>query len=61
MKVKCLENVCASGSALEAGETYDISDSDFALLKSMGKVIEAPVEVAKPKKTTAKKKVNGTN
>ena len=56
MKVKCLENVCASGSALEAGETYDISDSDYALLSSMGKVIEAPVEVAKTKKTTAKKK-----
>ena len=56
MKVKCLENVCASGSALEAGETYDICDSDFALLSSVGKVIEAPVEVAKPKKTTTRKK-----
>lgn len=59
MKVKCLENVCASGSALEAGETYDISDSDFALLSSMGKVIEAPIET-KPKKT-AKRKLNGSN
>ena len=59
MKVKCLENVCASGSALEAGETYDISDNDFALLSSMGKVIEAPIET-KPKKT-AKRKVNGSN
>jgi hypothetical protein len=56
MKVKCLKNVCASGSALEAGETYDISDRDFELLSSMGKVIEAPVEVTKPKKTTVKKK-----
>ncbi len=55
MKVKCLENVCASGSALEAGETYDISESDFALLSSMGKVIEAPVEVAKPKKQQQRK------
>ena len=45
MKVKCLQNVCASGTALEAGETYDISDRDFALLSSMGKVIEASVEV----------------
>ena len=51
MKVKCLENVCASGSALEAGETYDISDSDYALLKSMGKVTDAPVET-KPKKNS---------
>ena len=34
MKVKCLQNVCASGTALEAGETYDISDRDFALLSS---------------------------
>jgi hypothetical protein len=33
MKIKCLENVCASGSALEV-----------------------PVAVAKPKKTTARKK-----
>ena len=56
MKVKCLENVCASGSALEAGETYDISDRDFSLLSSMGKVIEATVEVTKHKKTTPKKK-----
>jgi len=56
MKVKCLENVCASGSALEAGETYDISNSDYALLKSMGKVTDAPVEVTKPKKTTSRKK-----
>ena len=56
MKVKCLETVCASGSALEAGETYDLSDSDYALLSSMGKVIEAPVEVTKPKKTTTRKK-----
>ena len=56
MKVKCLENVCASGSALEAGETYEISERDYALLSSMGKVIEAPVEVSKPKKPTAKKK-----
>ena len=59
MKVKCLENVCASGSALEAGETYDISDSDYALLKSMGKVTDAPVET-KPNKT-AKRKLNGSN
>ena len=59
MKVKCLQNVCASGSALQAGETYDISDSDYALLKSMGKVTDAPVET-KPKKT-AKRKVNGSN
>ena len=59
MIVKCLENVCASGSALEAGETYDISDSDYALLKSMGKVTDAPVET-KPKKT-AKRKINGSN
>ena len=56
MKVKCLQNVCASGAALEAGETYDISDRDFALLSSMGKVIEAPVEVTNPKKTTTRKK-----
>jgi len=56
MKVKCLENVCASGSALEAGETYDISERDFALLSSMGKEIEAPIEEVKQKKSTNKKR-----
>jgi len=56
MKVKCLENVCASGSALEAGGTYDISDSDYSLLSSMGKVIEAPIEEVKQKKSTNKKR-----
>ena len=56
MKVKCLENVCASGSALEAGGTYDISDSDYSLLSSMGKVIEAPLEEVKQKKSTNKKR-----
>ena len=56
MKVKCLENVCASGSALEAGRTFDISDSDYSLLSSMGKVIEDPVEEVKQKKSTNKKR-----
>ena len=47
MKVKCLQNVCASGTALEAGETYEISDCNFALLSYMGKVIEVTLEVSK--------------
>ena len=31
----------ASGKALEAGQSYDVSDSDGALLIRMGKAVEA--------------------
>ena len=50
MQVKCTGNVCASGKALEAGKSYDISEADYELLASMGKVIKAPLK-AKTKKT----------
>ena len=59
MKVLVLRNVVASGIALDAGQIYDISDKDATLLKGMGKAINAPVET-KPKKTTVKRKSNGT-
>ena len=54
MKIKCLKNVCASGNSLEAGQTYDVSESDAELLISMGR---AEVYITKPKvkKTTSKK------
>ena len=54
MKIKCLKNVCASGNSLEAGLTYDVSESDAELLISMGR---AEVYTPKPKvkKTTSKK------
>ena len=54
MKVKCLKNVCASGNSLEAGQTYDVSESDAELLISMGR---AEVYITKPKgkKTVAAK------
>ena len=54
MKVKCLKNVFASGNSLEAGQTYDVSESDAELLISMGR---AEVYTPKPKvkKTTTKK------
>ena len=59
MKVLVLRNVVASGIALEAGQIYDISDKDATLLKGMGKATDAPIETT-PKKTTAKRKSNGT-
>ena len=58
MKVLVLRNTVASGQALEAGQTYDISDKDATLLKGMGKATDALIET-KPKKTV-KRKTNGT-
>ena len=54
MKVKCLKNVCASGNSLEAGQTYDVTDSEAQFLSAMGR---AEVYTPKPKvkKTTTKK------
>jgi len=46
MKIKCLKNVCASGISLEAGQTYDVSETDAELLISMGRV---EVYTPKPK------------
>ena len=43
MKVLATRNVCASGQALEAGKTYDISDADARALIVMGKATKAPV------------------
>ena len=53
MKIKCLKNVCASGISLEAGQTYDVSETDAELLISMGRV---EVYTPKPK---VKKIING--
>ena len=49
----------ASGKALEAGQSYDVSDSDGALLIRMGKAVKAAAP-AKPKaKRTTKAKADG--
>ena len=48
MEITCTRNVMASGQALEAGQTYDVSDSDGALLIRMGKAVEGAA-AAKPK------------
>lgn len=50
----------ASGKALEAGQTYDVSDKDGALLITMGKAVEATAEEAKPKRTR-KPKADGAS
>ena len=42
----------ASGQALEAGQSYDVSDSDGALLIRMGKAVEGET----PSKTKGKAK-----
>jgi len=48
----------ASGQALEAGQSYDVSDSDGALLIRMGKAVESETPTkskAKTKRTTKAK------
>lgn len=49
MKVICTKAVMASGQALEAGQSYDLSDADGDLLIRMGKAIKASDEELKPK------------
>jgi len=59
MQITCTRNVMASGKALEAGQSYDVSDSDGALLIRMGKAVEGAAP-AKPKaKRTSKAKADG--
>tara|TARA_Y100000004_G_scaffold13572_1_gene14487 strand:- start:672 stop:860 length:189 start_codon:yes stop_codon:yes gene_type:complete len=61
MKITCKRNVMASGKALEAGQTYDVSDKDGAILIGMGKAVEAAEESStesKPKRRRATKNVD---
>jgi hypothetical protein len=60
MKITCTRAVMASGKALEAGQIYDVSDKDGALLIGMGKAVEAKVEEPKPKRTR-KPKTDGVS
>jgi len=70
MKVLVNRGVIASGQALDAGQTYDVSESDGALLIRMGKAVEAvdapacpptpPKPKAAPAPKKAKEKVDGT-
>jgi len=39
----------ASGQALEAGQSYDLSNADGDLLIRMGKAVKASEEAPKPK------------
>lgn len=53
----------ASGQLLEAGQTYDVSDKDGAILIGMGKAVEAQaleVEIADPKPETKPKRRRAT-
>ena len=55
MQITCTRNVMASGQALEAGQSYDVSDTDGALLIRMGKAVEGETPAkakAKAKRTT---------
>jgi len=49
MKVTCTNAVMASGQALEAGQSYELSDADGDLLIRMGKAVKASDEAPKPK------------
>ena len=49
MKIKLLSSKVASGQALEAGKTYDVSDADAKLFLSKGWAIEAKEAPPKPK------------
>ena len=49
MKVTCTKAVMASGQALEAGQSYELSDADGDLLIRMGKAVKASEETPKPK------------
>tara|TARA_Y100000004_G_scaffold171680_1_gene207891 strand:+ start:1046 stop:1276 length:231 start_codon:yes stop_codon:yes gene_type:complete len=60
MKITCTRGVMASGKALEAGQTYEVSDKDGALLIGMGKAVEATAEEPKPKRTR-KAKTDGAS
>ena len=50
----------ASGKALEAGQSYDVSNKDGVLLIGMGKAVEAKAEEPKPKRTR-KPKTDGAS
>jgi len=56
MKIKLLSSKVASGQALEAGKTYDVSDADAKLFLSKGWAIEAKEAPACPPKPKAVKK-----
>ena len=49
MKITCTKAVMASGQALEAGQSYDLSNADGDLLIRMGKAVKASEEALKPK------------
>ena len=60
MRIQCLKATAASGKHLVAGEPYEVSDKDGALLIRMGKAVEAAEESsteAKPKRRRAPKNV----
>ena len=44
MKIKVLADVCASGKALKAGKTAEVSDKDGKLLIAMGKAQKAATQ-----------------
>ena len=61
MQITCTRNVMASGKALEAGQSYDVSDSDGALLIRMGKAVEGAAPAKSKAKRTSKAKADGAS
>ena len=62
MKVTCTKAVMASGQALEAGQSYDLTNADGELLIRMGKATRADEMSAEPKpKAKRKPKADATS
>ena len=59
MKIKCTRTVMASGVALEAGKTYDVTNKDGDILIKMGKAVRATEEEAPKPKPKRKPKADG--
>ena len=55
MKVICTKAVMASGQALEAGQSYDLTNADGELLIRMGKATRADETSAEPKPKAKRK------
>jgi len=61
MKVLLNRDCAAKGQHLEAGKVYELDSDVAAELLRIGRAIEAPAEVAKPKPLQRKVKANGAD
>lgn len=59
MKVLLNRDCAAQGQHLEAGKVYELDSNVAAELLRIGRAVEAPAEVAKPKPAQRKVKADG--